>query len=153
MEENEGKLILGRLCQCVGLNVAELAKSFGLPGKSSKAYAASATSFHKSKLVRAIVAWPVKRKTARASYLARAVLDLSKFLTYFGHGPGPQPSGVRTNYLHPQDGAAGAAAQPQPEEATGAAHPQPEVAGTETGTVTVFGTILQTITATSSVTV
>ena len=37
--------------ECRELYVAELAKSFGLPGSSPKAYAASATGFLKSRLV------------------------------------------------------------------------------------------------------
>ena len=67
------------------------------------------------------------------------------------------------NYWQPHAGAAGAA-QPQPEAGAGAhpppqalpliaPPPQPEADGTDTGIVTVCGTILQTVTATSSVTV
>ena len=72
---------------------------------------------------------------------------------------------LRSIYLpqpQPDDTGAGDP-QPQPDDATGAhppphalpliAPPQPEDAGTDTGTVTVCGTILQTVTATSSVTV
>jgi len=78
--------------------------------------------------------------------------------------PHPQPDDTGADDPQPQPDDTGAGdPQPQPDDAAGAhpppqalpliAPPQPEDAGTDTGTVTVCGTILQTVTATSSVTV